>query len=329
MLFEQTTIESNTFMCSSNLIRHGTLCNVEITYNYQIKFNLDFEENETEKVIDLIGQVTLSSFNCDVDFTLSYINIQYDEETNISTVTFPVETFNDISDIIHCEFLSRTKYNTQLKTFSAFTSRKYYNLYDIINNKVYPKTLITISVPQEYNSIVNIDIEPIYEKNGIEVLDYTTYKMRNDGFLQWDNTNEFILMKGKQVFRVLKQDYDGPYLKQENTYLYVEFIDTSWQDGYTNANGILIYDNYLFVTTNKALCVFDRYAPLQNPIFIDDTIKDGLDMTVDEYDRLYVLYPDRIRKYKIRHDLIYTGLVNTERRIYFREKDPRVYVNIE
>ena len=104
----------------------------------------------------------------------------------------------------------------------------------------------------------------VYENANLK--DYTTYKMRNDGFLQWDNTNEFILMKGKQVFRVLKQDYDGPYLKQENAYLYVEFIDTSWQDGYTNANGILIYDNYLFVTTNKALCVFDRYAPLQNPI---------------------------------------------------------------
>lgn len=328
MVFEQTPIESNTYMCNSTIVRGGTLCNVDITYNYKNNISFSFADQE-EEVIEVEGQVTLYSIVSDHDMVISLITIEYDEETNISTITFTKEAFYDTTDEINCSFIARTTYKTQLTTFNAFDSRKYYNLYDVINNKVYPRTLITFKVPREYNSIINVNIEPIFERNGIEILDYITYKMRSDGFLQWDNTNEFILMKGKKVFRILKQDYDGPYLKQENAYLYVEFIDTSWQDGYTNANGILIYDNYLFVTTNKALCVFDRYAPLQNPIFIDDTIKDGLDMTVDEHDRLYVLYPDRIRKYKIRHDLIYTGLVNTERRIYFREKDPRVYVNIE
>lgn len=328
MVFEQTPIESNTYMCNSTIVRGGTLCNVDITYNYKNSIILSFIE-EDEKIIEVEGQVTLYSIVCDHNIIISLINIDYNEETNISTITFTKEAFYDTNDDINCEFISRTYYKTQLTTFNAFNSRKYYNLYDVINNKVYPKTLLTFNLPREYNNIINVNIEPIFEKNGIEILNYSAYKMRSDGFLQWDNTNEFILMKGKKVFRILKQDYDGPYLKQENAYLYVEFIDTSWQDGYTNANGILIYNDYLFVTTNKALCVFDRYAPLQNPIFIDDTIKDGLDMTVDEHDRLYVLYPDRIRKYKIRHDLIYTGLVNTERRIYFREKDPRVYVNIE
>jgi hypothetical protein len=328
MLFEQTPIESNTYMCNSTIVRGGTLCNVNITYNYKNSITFSFAE-EDEKIVEVEGQVTLYSIICDKDLIISLINIEYNQETNISTITFTKEAFYDITEDINCQFISRTYYKTQLTTFSAFNSRKYYNLYDVINDKVYPKTLLTFNLPREYNVIINVDIEPIFEKNGVEILDYSAYKMRSDGFLQWDSTNEFILMKGKKVFRILKEDYDGPYLKQENAYLYVEFIDTSWQDGYTNANGILIYNDYLFVTTNKALCVFDRYAPLQNPIFIDDTIKDGLDMTVDEHDRLYVLYPDRIRKYKIRHDLIYTGLVNSERKLYFREKDPRIYVNIE
>ena len=65
------------------------------------------------------------------------------------------------SNEINCSFIARTTYKTQLTTFNAFDSRKYYNLYDVINNKVYPRTLITFKVPSDSIDIILYSSSPM------------------------------------------------------------------------------------------------------------------------------------------------------------------------
>lgn len=320
---KSTEINNYSYYESSTKIRPGTYCYVTTKYRTQIsfKFNSNIENSYT-----LNGYFEKTSISFDKDVNIYEITIKYNSENDTTLIEMPIMQEDEITCTIN-----KIDTNLELKqAFSAFDNKQYYNLYEIIDGYVTPCSIIEYTRPENAYYIDEVNIEPVKYRTGIEYLNSIQYNMFSDGILVYNEDDiekrELVLAKGIKTKKIHKNLYSGPYIKTEGEYVHVEYQDNSLQEGFNKITGILFYDKWLLVLTNKGMCVFDRFTKLEKPLLFDNHVLPGNDITIDAYDNLYVTYKNKIYKYHIRHDFVYIN--RAEKRVYLREDNPHFDMDI-
>lgn len=321
---ELTNVNNYSYYEKSNVIRPGTICLVTLTYRMECYY--EFDSSISQNFL-IEGYTEKTGLVFDKLVELNKVTIIYNKDDNTSNII--IEPLN--LGTVKISYYKINRRQSLSKSFSAFSNKLYYNFYNIENNTVVPCTIIEYNMPPIYYKIDSVIIDPIVEFRGIDYKDGIEYKIDNQGILQYTEDNivkkELLLTKGIQYIKIHKDFYNGPYIQVEDDMLLVKYQNNEWLDDYITTGGLLFYDSYILVTTNNGLCVFDRFNCSGSPLFVDTTIHSIGDLTVDEYDNLYITRKNKIRKYHIRHDMSYK--VEDERRIYFREKVPFFTLNIK
>lgn len=316
----RTDLSANSYYESNYVIRPGTKCSVHVLYSLSSVINFD---SDIDNILEVDGYVEISSlsFSKTIDFTT--ISLTYSNDLLTSYVSIPASSQNTIDMYIEKYVVQ----DEEVVSFSAFDNKKYFNYIEEKDGYIVPYTIIEFTYPENAVTINKVTITPIIEKRGIELKDGIEYRLDSQGILSFDNKQEIILNQGLKIKKIHYTLYNKTYKEKNGEFVFVEYIDNKWQDGYTEANGLLFYEFYIFVTTNKALCVFDMFGNLSIPIIEDTFIKNGGDLTTDQFDNLYITYKNRILKYHIRHDMALIS--RSEKRIYFRENNPRFNIQFK
>jgi hypothetical protein len=322
MSFLQHVTEDNIYYCDPIEVRPGTICRADLEYFTDTEITFDFR-SDPFVIFEIEGLVNKFSLSCNRDFKLSEVTLQYDDLKDVTTFVLFKSSFYDTEEDITFSFYKIIKFKEDVKSFCAFDDPRFYDYFETINGVIHPLTMVEFTKFDTMKAITKCEITPITESTGVEHYNGVPFTMNNMGKLVYGDQSENILEKGLVTKKVRADLFNGRILRIDGDYAFIEYYDCSLQDGYERINGILYYEDYLFVTTNKGLCVFDRWTRLQNPIFVDETIKDGQDMTLTENDELLVAGKKTIKKYHIRHDLC----LQQGRRILFRERKPYFYLD--
>jgi hypothetical protein len=309
---ERSKVDDSILVYSPFQIRPGTSCTVEVTCYSSITISWDSSTTLNETIS---GFVVSESVKSTVDIPVENITISYVDDDSVVTID-PIN--NGVIDLDIYFYVKTT--NTVISE-SAFNSLSttYYKDYILIDNVVIPKTIIPFAID---SNAVAVKVTPDADNNGVDYFGDVKLTINSEGLLESEDFKLYILKTGRECVRV-PMDFDGPYIMIENGMKVIEIDNQEWISGYNEARGLLVYGNNIIVTTNKSLCVFDIYSDFSEPILEDIHIQ-GYDLTYFEDDTIGVVSGSYIQKYKLRHDFIYVDKEN--KRIYFREKDPRINI---
>ena len=298
-------------------IRPGTICTVEITYSSHDTISWD---SATTLTTTIAGFVVAESIKSETEIPIENITISYSGDNSIITI-LPID-----NGILSLEVYYYNKETVTATSRSAFSSDYItnYKEYILVDGVVVPKTIVTYSFPSGAHEIVAVNVIENITNNGIDNFGDLEITLTNQGLLECGDYQVNILRKGKEKV-LLPLDFDGPYLMIENGQKVVEIGNQEWQTGYNEARGLLVYNTNVLITTNYALCVFDIYSDFSTP-FLADVRVIGNDIAYFSDDTIGITSGSSILKYHLRHDHVLIDKDN--KRLYFREKDPRIDITV-
>lgn len=297
-------------------VRPGTLCTIEITYS---KKNTVAWNSSTIFYHIFHGFVTFQSLKI-TDEILDESKVTITQSGSDSIVEILPHSFGLVNvDVFYYQKSSSTEI---ARSAITETDSTYYKDYIEKDGKIVPETIVELPTLTDIYAIANVTVTPQLTNNGIEYINSIQANILNSGLLTYNDEKINVLRKGMQQVTV-PGDSSIPYVRIEGKDKIVNIDNQEWQNGYSEARGLLAYEDKVLITTNKALCVFDIYNAFQTPELIDTNII-GYDLTYGLDDCILVAADTKIQKFRIRHNNILP--VNSERRIYFREQDPKVNI---
>ena len=316
---EISKTNSNAYAESPWVIRPGSNCDLRIIYTAVDQFTWD-GASIFSKTYD--GFIMHGSIQSEPIIPVENIDLKIEDDGKYTLTLNP-----SVSSPVSVSVYIRKDVIKTFTTKSALSldEQIYYQDYVVKDGTVIPKTIIEIDdIDSEYEvySIENLTLVSKQENQGIEFRD-VLFTITNSGLFKYNDNEINILRKGKEKLSV-PLDYDGPYLNIENGKKIVEIDNQEWQLGYEETRGILLYENYLIIMTNNGICVYYIYGDFLSPDLINTGIT-GTDLTLFPDDTIGVANGLVIKKYKIKHDFAIVD--ESEKRIYFREKDTEIQIN--
>ncbi len=307
---------NNTLVFDPFEIRPGTPCELFVTYmvEHEVTWNSDIDFN-----MAFPGLVVSNSVKSDEDIALSDIVVT--ESNDEYTVDIRAQYKADINLKIY--YYKQVTQNVISK--SAFNSldSTYYKDYVMKNGRVVPKAVLEVQNISDSYQITDIDVRvPESKNNGIAYFQDLLMEMDNSGLLKYNEDYTYILRVGEEEVKV-PMDSDLEVIRVEDNQKVVKIDNQEWKSGYSEARGILVYDDNIMVLTNKSVCVFNIYGNYQTPSVEDENVI-GYDLTYLPDDSILVSNGSKLYKYHIRHNNVWIDQV--DKRVYFREVDPRVEV---
>ena len=297
-------------------VRPGTQCTVEITYTVKSSVVWD---SSTIFSDTFPGLVVANSVKCDEDIPEGNILVT-ENDGNYTVVIYPI---NEGSVTLDVYYYNKSTINVVGRSAFNQSDQTYYKDFVLKEGLVYPMTVLEIGTIAGSYSINAIKVTPQVTNNGIDRWNGYNFNLDSQGLLEYNGEYVNILRNGKQQ-EELPADFDGPFKQQlvDNIKL-VEYDNQEWRDGFSEARGILVYDEQVLVTTNRSLCVLDIYDNFSDFV-LEDTFIIGYDLTYYSDDTIGVAVGDKIEKYRIRHD--FTLVDDENKRVYFRESNPEFTV---